>query len=190
MDKLYVDFGGIGSYKSNVKTVNIDPETNADIICDVTSEEALSRHFEKNSLDAIITTHTIEHFDVDVVIPTLKMWKKFLKPTSFLKIVVPDAKQILDDYSNGIITLETVVAVFFRRHPYKKEPKWMQHYWAWDFNTLTEMLRKAGYTRFELLGDEDYPPSWRFDTPGMEHNPDHMKYYFPNLRIKAYLQEV
>lgn len=187
---MKVDFGGIGHYKNDVVTVNIDPNSGADIICDITREaNQLIKRFELASIEQISCFHTLEHLPAREIIPTLLYWKKFLTPTGRLLLAVPDTEKLIRDYSNHLICFEVFASILFNCTPYMPRDTYNQHYWAWTKETLTLDLLSCGFKQVVEFGADIYPSTWILKTPGTEDFPEHGNYRFPNLRLAAYMEE-
>lgn len=188
MDKplIKVDFGGEGRYKNGVLTINADPKMNADYTADVRAKARELEQWLDDPVDQISAFHILEHIPAVEIFPTLQYWKKFLKPTGRLLVVVPDLGVMLDDYFHELIDLEVLLSVIFNKTPYAERGQWDQHYWGWNRRTLTNDLIRAGYYSIEPFGDEIYPSHWTFDSPGMDQSSYWGKYRFPNLRLAAY----
>lgn len=186
MEPLKVDFGGVGHYLNGVVTVNIDPDSGADIICDISWKGTLHKYFQIASIDQISCFHTLEHLQPDDIFASIIYWRFLLKPGGRLLIAVPDTSAIFEDVACETISEETAIAILFRRTPFDYQPRGMQHYWAWTEETLKRDLRNAGYVNVKTFGPEIYPDKWMFDTPGMDFNKDFGKYHFPNLRVMGY----
>ena len=184
---MKVDFGGVGHYKNGVVTVNIDPDTNPDLLCDISPRaHELEKHFKNDSLDQISAFHVLEHMKPEDLFPSLTYWRTFLNSRGRLLVVVPDMETELRHYAQGLIEFETVASIAFNRTPYADQSPYQQHYWMFTRSTLSKMLVNAGYYDIEPFGAEIYPDAWQFDSPGMHHDGDWKRYAFPNLRLLAY----
>lgn len=185
-----VDFGGVGKYKNGTITVNIDPKANPNIVCDIReSTRELDKHFKRESLDQIACFHTLEHLPSYEILPSLKYWRDFLKPTGRLLVVVPDTELLIEDYNMRSISFQAMMTVIFNRTPVTRRPAFQQHYWAWTEQTLKMDLFSCGYKHISTFGNEIYPESWTFAPPGMELFPEFGNYSFPNLRLAAHKEK-
>lgn len=187
MSMIKYDFGGEGHYENGVITVNINENTYPDIIADVRKD--LEQYMDYDSVDQISAFHLLEHIPAMEIFPTLKYWRRFLKPTGRLLLVVPDIDKLIDDYFANLIDFEGAMSVIFNRTPYGRPMIYDQHYWGWSKATLIKALTVCGYYDIKEFGFEIYPASWTFDSPGMGDNPFWGKYEFPNLRLMAYKEK-
>ena len=77
---------------SNWKEIrfDIDPSVNPDVMGTMIEMNEI----KDNSLDAIYSSHNIEHLYPHEVIKALKEFKKKLKPSGFILITCPDLKSV------------------------------------------------------------------------------------------------
>lgn len=77
--------------------LDIDPEVRPDIVADMRDLSQL----EDNSVDAIFSSHNIEHVFLHEVVPTLEGWHRVLRPSGVLDLRCPDiepaCRAILED---------------------------------------------------------------------------------------------
>jgi SAM-dependent methyltransferase len=130
----------------------IDVEGNADYQMDI-SERRLP--FQVDSVDAIYSSHTLEHIWPDKLPFVLFEFRRVLKPGCPVRIVVPDFVIALEAYFNG-------EAEFLKKHriplPDGLETP-MQHLTSWCFsylppkNGVREIGHKGGFDKdvIELL---------------------------------------
>ena len=84
--------------KSTNDFVNID-YLNGDIAHNLEKTIPLDR----DTVDEIYTSHTLEHFEFKKIIFILKECERILKPGAKLRVCVPNAKLYIDSYSKGKI---------------------------------------------------------------------------------------
>jgi predicted SAM-dependent methyltransferase len=185
---LKVDLGG---YARNGEwlTVNIDDELRAapDHLADITARAAeLDALFEPGSIDMIRCVHVLEHLDSGQMLPSLAYWRRFLKPSGKLLIVVPSMGALAIDYADGTIPMDVFAAVAYVPPSRIKGHVEELHKWGFDAHTLTDMLREAGYVNIADAGDAWWPRTWTLDfTPDLDHTGLVGRYEVPNLRILA-----
>lgn len=75
---------GAGKFKKE-GFLGVDPFTDADI-----NAPMWSIPVPDNSVDEIYSSHSLEHIGKREVVPTLREWKRILKPFAFAVIEVPD----------------------------------------------------------------------------------------------------
>ena len=66
--------------------LDIDAKVNPDIVADMRDLSQL----EDNSVDAIFSSHNIEHIFIHEVVPTLEGWHRILRPGGVLDLRCPD----------------------------------------------------------------------------------------------------
>lgn len=183
---MKLDFGGIGRYMNDVKTVNIDPDSGADYLCDITDINQMQLFFRQESVEVISCFHTLEHLPVDKIYSSLMFWRTLLTKTGRLHIVVPDIHHTIMDYATGRICFEVMASILYNRTPYKKRSSYQQHYWSWTEVTLASDLLRCGYEFVTPFGNSIHPGTWLFRSPGFEDYEEFDKYEFWNLRLTAF----
>ena len=180
---MIVDLGGVGHYKNGTVTVNIDPDTNPDIVCDFTaSANQLNLHFDPLSVNMFTCIHTLEHLEPHEAMLSMKYWSEFLEPNSRLLIVVPDTEKIIEDYINKKISADVAISILFRNSPYEQMNQWAKHRWAWTDFTLRRDMTNAGYNT--ISPERQFVPDfWTYDYKGFEFTGAVGEYQVPNLKI-------
>ena len=108
--------------------------------------------FAGASITYIYSEHVFEHFKFEDEVPHfLSEARRVLLPEGFLDIGVPDAEGILRAYGDPANPIW---------HVYNPHPEWCEtqldhinylfrqgaeHWYAWDFETLANVLRKSGF---------------------------------------------
>lgn len=80
---------GAGGFSSDSKFLSVDAFTECDIkafMWDIPVPD--------NSVDTIFASHCLEHVSKFDVIPTLREWRRILKPQGHLQILVPDLEWV------------------------------------------------------------------------------------------------
>ena len=77
------------------------PETKCDIVCDVTNLP-----FKRESVDAIYSSHCLEHFKALDIQSILYKWTKVVRKNGDIYIKVPDIKFACRNILNDIYTLD------------------------------------------------------------------------------------
>lgn len=116
--------------------IDINPECNPDIIGDIRE-----LNFDKESIDLILASQVIEHFDL---IDNKYLFSKFygwLKSGGHLIIEVPDVGYILDKIENNEWKLEDYKSAIYGNN----EIIGMKHKSQFDEVLLTNMLKEAGF---------------------------------------------
>ncbi|WP_448574106.1 FkbM family methyltransferase [Trichothermofontia sp.] len=68
-------------------------------------------------------------------------WKRILKPGGILRLVLPDFEALAKLYVLNQVPLEAIVGYIHGGHGYPENI----HYWSWDFQSLHQVLTKAGF---------------------------------------------
>ena len=113
--------------------------------------------FENKSMVGIYTEHCLEHVSFSDCSLVLTEFRRLLVPGGMVRIVVPDTELYLDLYQRAksgdnvtfpypethIMTPMMYVNRIFRNYG---------HLYAYDAQTLAEMLSKAGFTNIQRVG--------------------------------------
>lgn len=185
--ELRVDLGGYARNSAEWITINIDNELRAapDHLADITARAGeLDAILAPGSVDVFRCAHVLEHLPSIDIMPSLRYWKKFLKPGGKLLIVVPSLGAMALDYVDGVIPFDVFAAVAYVPPSRIKGHEEEQHRWGWDAETLVRDLREAGYQNVQAAGDEWWPRTWTLDfSPDLDHTGLIGQYEVPNLRI-------
>jgi len=181
-DKVIVDLGGEGHYQNGTVTVNINPESGSDIICDITARgQELHRYFPYGSVDMFTCIHTLEHLDPADVPESLLYWKSILKDGGRLLVIVPDLKQLWQDVMNEIVSEDVAIAITFRNNFNGKFEYWDTHKWGWTRKTLRRDMASCG---FKVIDPErPFSKDYIFDDYSFSYTGDVHHYVIPNLRV-------
>jgi len=136
---------------------------------DYTSITDLSQ-FEDNSVDLIYSSHVIDYFDREEVIPLLEEWYRVLRPGGILRIAVPDFDKIAKLYFEGKYNLSYFVGLLYGKMPMGEET--IYHRTVYDFLSMKNMLESLSYRKVSLY-------DWR-DTSHSEFD-DHSQAYLPHM---------
>jgi predicted SAM-dependent methyltransferase len=115
--------------------------------------------FANGAVDGIRVEHFVEHLDVREELPALlRDAVRVLRPGGVLRIIVPDAGRYLHAYCTQ--DLSGFRALGFSE-PFPEDlptrmdivnhvfHQWHEHRWAYDFDTLADRLRRAGFSHIE-----------------------------------------
>ena len=130
---------------------DIDPSVNPDVIGTMTEMHQI----KDNSLDAIYSSHNIEHLYPHEVIIALKEFKKKLKPNGFTLITCPDLKsacslvcqdQLLEPaYESFRGSVAPIDIIYGHRTSIKKGNIYMAHKCGFTEKALISVLQQAGF---------------------------------------------
>ena len=107
----------------------------------VTSADNL-KMFKNNSVDLIYACHLLEHFKRNRIDTVLKEWCRVLKPGGILRLAAPDFEQLVNVYRQTK-DLKLILGPLVGRQDYPENT----HYIVFDFATLSEALKKAGFQK-------------------------------------------
>ena len=97
-------------------------------------------YIQEKSVELIYNCHVLEHFKRSDVKRVLQEWYRVLKPGGTLRVSVPDFAKLCKIYQQEQ-KLELVIGPLFGRQDYL----YNIHYNVFDFNTLSSLLRQAGF---------------------------------------------
>ena len=125
------------------------------------------RNYKSHSIDVIYASHVLEHFSRWEYESVLKRWYELLKPGGVLRLGVPDFGEIVE-YYNKTKDLRSVSGMLYAGQDYPEN----NHYWVWDFNTLSKELKEIGFNNV-----------YRYDWRQTEHSDidDYTQSYLPHF---------
>jgi predicted SAM-dependent methyltransferase len=126
---------------------------------------------EDNTVDLMYASHVLEYFDRKKAKSILKEWNRVLKPNGELRIAVPDFYSMVQLYFLNNIPLEKFLGPLYGKM--KMGKKLIYHKTVYDWNSLTELLTKTGYSNFSKYDWKTYPVH-------VEHD-DHSQAYIPHM---------
>jgi predicted SAM-dependent methyltransferase len=114
---------------------------------------------DDGSAAGIRVEHFFEHIEPREQVPAfLRDCRRALEPGGVLRVIVPDAERYLQAYCQPGLDGLRAMAVpipFPADLPTRMDVinhvfhSWHEHRWAYDFETLSDRLRSAGFTRIE-----------------------------------------
>jgi hypothetical protein len=120
----------------------------------VTYRTATRLRFAPVSLDGFYASHVFEHMDPDELAELLSKIAIWLKHGAWLRVVLPDLKNIADAYTSGAIQGDTfikrlnlstagqgILARLFGRS---------RHRWMYDRHTFSDLLFSCGFNEVVL----------------------------------------
>ncbi len=150
--------------------VNVDfrPLPGIDVVADVRRLP-----FEPGTVDEIASAHLVEHFrqhQLETVI--LPYWGSLLAPEGRLRIVCPNWAVMIEQLNRGELSFTDFKTVTFGLQDYSGD----DHFAMYSPETLTAVLERAGFGRFELLEDRRQngmsPELELLARPAAERRPD------------------
>lgn len=117
--------------------VNIDlfSSLNADIYADL-----LSLPFQRESVNCIYASHTLEHVHRHMILATLAHWRDLLKTGGILRLAVPDFAKCVEWYQKTG-DLPSITGLLFGGQNHPKN----NHFITFDEKTLTRALTRVGF---------------------------------------------
>jgi predicted SAM-dependent methyltransferase len=107
---------------------------------DIRDARQWARRFPANSLDAILTEHTLEHLTVEEARASVRNFYDYLKPGGYVRCAVPDGLHPSQEYFNWVA-------------PNSPGEQWLQrfrgseppHKTLWNYHTLSKLFAEAGF---------------------------------------------
>jgi len=136
--------------------VDIDPKVKPDII---TSVIDLS-YFESNSIDAVYSSHNLEHLHSHEVKIALKEFVRVLKPEGFAIVTLPDIQQIatliakgeLDSvlYTSKVGPISPIDMIFGHRASIEQGNLFMAHKTGFTSKSLGNIMYHSGFSEVRI----------------------------------------
>lgn len=126
--------------------------------------------FDDKSVDVIYASHVLSYFDREEAFLLLKEWNRVLKIGGILRIAVPDFKSMSALYNKGEITLDRIIGPLYGKM--KMSDSTIYHKSVYDFESLTYILNKSGFT-------DCVEYNWRYTDHSMFD--DHSQAYIPHM---------
>ena len=139
----------IGNWKQI--RLDIDPTVKPDVVADMTDMKIVP----DQSVDAVWSSHNIEHLWHHEVVSALKEFHRVLKVNGFLLIEVPNMKKVCElAYKQGIERkiydspsgpISPIDIIYGHRNSIKNGAHYMTHKTGFTPNTLAGKLQQAGF---------------------------------------------
>lgn len=138
----------------------------ANIIMDITKLD-----FPENSVSEMIAIHVLEHLSPYIVLDTLKLWNKILKPGGKLTMELPDLESLCRRYveANTGERYGLANCIYGSVNTTSEgEPSDITspHLFGWDKQQIADQLWNAGFTRIEFMPERfphPEPPNMSVD---------------------------
>lgn len=123
-----------------------------------------------NSVEALYTSHMIEHLDREEVKAFLREAHRVLAPNGIIRIVVPDLKKFVDQYmaegDADAFVERTMLALQRSKTPLERLRYWIvgdrHHLWMYDGPSVARLLAAMGFREPRILE----PGSTAIPNPG------------------------
>lgn len=168
VDPLRVELGS-GAFPTP-GYVHVDADRQARHVEHIASASSLP--FADGTVEELLAIHILEHVHASVLIPTLREWRRVLRPGGFAQIHVPDAATVFAAFlDNPPEKKWTVMIPIFGKtsHARDGEPDARdleRHHVIYDFPLLESVLLEAGFDRVEDASTEvtdRHTQKWRDD---------------------------
>jgi len=126
--------------------------------------------YDDETVNLIYSSHVLEYFDRDDAVDVLKEWYRVLKPNGIIRLAVPDFYSMSKLYFNGDIELSKILGPLYGKM--KMSDKTIYHKTVYDFNDLSEILTRCGFSHIKKY-------DWR-NTEHAEFD-DHSQAYIPHM---------
>lgn len=141
--------------------INIDARETpcVDMVCDIHNLP-----FPANSIETIYMCHSLEHLFMHDVQLILSMLFNMLIPSGLLYISVPDFSILSSLYLSGRVPLASIVRAVHGGQEYPGNT----HYMSYDFDLLSVLLRRSGFSTISRYLPEHFLPAGFVDTSTYE----------------------
>lgn len=111
----------------------------------------------KNSVNALYSSHMLEHIHWDLCLKTLKYWESILKPGGTLEIICPNAgyamREFLRHSEEGTLPPAMIYRVIWGTRDAGTEalPPNNVHHFGFTKKMLKTLLKKAGFVKVTVI---------------------------------------
>ena len=142
--------------------LDINPAVQPDIIANLTDLSAV----ETNSMEAVYSSHNIEHLYLHETVIALKEMHRVIRPGGFLLITLPDLQQVAQLVAQGKLSEEiyrspvgpiTPLDMLYGHQASVAEGNtYMAHKSGFDKHSLSAALLNAGFNEARVTADTHY----------------------------------
>ncbi|MBZ9566652.1 class I SAM-dependent methyltransferase [Modicisalibacter tunisiensis] len=142
--------------------LDINPDVEPDILADTTDLSAV----ESESVDAVFSSHNLEHLDDHAVPTALAEMHRVIRPGGFLLITLPDLQQVAQWVAQGKLTetlydspagpITPLDILYGHRASVARGNHYMAHRTGFDTQRLGQVLRAAGFAEVRVTADAHY----------------------------------
>lgn len=145
---LELEFGsGETPTRKGCKTVDIRDVPGVDYVCTAWEIDTL---VEENTVDYIYSRHFFEHLTFSQGIKTLASWKKILKPTGTIEMIIPNMSFHIHQWVSRS-NVERAKEGFWGKQRGDDTETWDLHKSGYDRDSLEELLIQEQFTNIRFL---------------------------------------
>jgi predicted O-linked N-acetylglucosamine transferase (SPINDLY family) len=140
--------------------LDINPAVNPDILGSITNLSAVP----DQSVDAVYSSHNLEHIYAHEVPIALSEFYRVVKPGGFALITLPDIQEVAQAVAQGNLEetlyvspagpISAIDILYGLRTAIADGNEFMAHRTAFTSETLSQKLQQAGFTKVEIQKDE------------------------------------
>ncbi|SBT18953.1 hypothetical protein MGA5115_03114 [Marinomonas gallaica] len=147
--------------------LDINPKVKPDVLADVTDLSNIEDH----DVDAVYSSHNLEHLHQHQVPKALSEIHRVLKPNGFVLLTMPDikavAKWVLEGklmetiYESPMGPIRPIDIMFGHQGAVEQGDTFMAHKTAFDANSLAHALNEEGFKEVRVMTDK-YHNLWGY----------------------------
>ena len=140
--------------------LDIDPNVGPDIVCSITDMKTI----QPESMDALYSSHNIEHLYPHDVQTALREFQRVLKPSGFAVITCPDIELVAEHIANGKLEetlynspagpIAPIDILYGHRKSLESGHLFMAHKTGFSAQSLANAVVKAGFAKVEVKKDK------------------------------------
>lgn len=146
--------------------LDIDPAAAPDVVASITHMQAVATE----SVDAVWSSHTIEHLFPHEVPLALREFRRVLNPSGFLLITLPDIEEVARHVARGNLDrplyvspagpISPIDVLFGHRRSMARGNLHMAHRTGFSAASLSGKLEQAGFRKVQVKTDRDRFALW------------------------------
>lgn len=151
MTKVKLHLGAARRRLSGFLNIDREDSEGLDLVADVSDLSA----FQSNSVNEIYSSHTLEYFDREEVIPVLSEWNRVLVPGGKVFVSVPDFPKLIEIYLASS-EIGRVLGPLFGKWNNPANGETLYHKTVWDFASLSRALEQVGFGKISTFNPVKY----------------------------------
>lgn len=155
---------------------DINPEVAPDIVCSMTDMRGI---IDSDSMDAVWSSHNLEHLYAHEVVMALNEFHRVLKPNGVLVMTLPDLESIAEKIIEGKLEeplyqspsgpISPIDILYGHRQFIANGNHFMAHKTGFTAASLSQKLSEAGFKRIDI--QRDTYDLWAFGFKGILATP-------------------